>query len=188
MIHLIYDGSFEGLLSTIDLAISEGLAPEKIGKAGNFQTNFLARTIVVTTATARIENLSLMLSRKGLKNLLDDFRKLFLARPPAFELFLLNILKQHLQEEETKEPAVLSRFERLIKKFDKAVAQLESSIRFREEKGYLFFASIAPDFDALPLLADKLAHKYPHAWVIYDSKRKYGMEYDLEKVSPIYLG
>ncbi|RYZ82543.1 MAG: DUF4130 domain-containing protein, partial [Proteobacteria bacterium] len=50
----------------------------------------------------------------------------------------------------------------------------------------IFYAPIEPDFNVLPLIADFFRKRYAdQKWIIYDLRRKYGLFYDLEKVSEV---
>ena len=52
----------------------------------------------------------------------------------------------------------------------------------------MFHAVIEPDFNVLPLITDFFRKRYAdQAWLIYDSKRKYGVLYDLQQLSEVYL-
>jgi probable DNA metabolism protein len=65
---------------------------------------------------------------------------------------------------------------------------MEAFVRFRLTKDGLYFASIEPDFDVLPLISKHFNSRYAdQKWVIYDLKRNYGLYYDLEKVDIINI-
>lgn len=52
----------------------------------------------------------------------------------------------------------------------------------------LYFATIEPDFNVLPLNAEHFKKRYAdQKWIIYAMKRKYGIYYDLENVQTIQL-
>ncbi|HEY8402351.1 MAG TPA: DUF4130 domain-containing protein [Cytophagaceae bacterium] len=183
MVHIIYDGSFIGLINAYNYIFSNEITPTLIGRATNFQTNFLAKEVYINSEPNNYEQFLLFLTRKGLKYLEEPIYKTYLASPHGFEILIYNVIQEHLSER--GEQLFWKKFERIIKKIDKALIQLESGIRFKEEKGYTFFASISPEYNLLPLLAKNLTKKFPHTWVIYDEKRKYGLEYDLEKLECI---
>ena len=52
----------------------------------------------------------------------------------------------------------------------------------------MFYASIEPDFNVLPLISKHFKNRYAdQQWIIYDLKRKYGLYYDLDTVAEITL-
>ena len=58
--------------------------------------------------------------------------------------------------------------------------RMEAFVRFKLLKEDLFFASIEPDFDVLPLISSHFTKHYAdQQWMIYDFKRNYGLYYDL---------
>ena len=66
--------------------------------------------------------------------------------------------------------------------------RMEAFVRFRLTKDGLYFATIEPDFDVLPLISKHFKSRYAdQKWVIYDLKRNYGLYYDLDRVEIINL-
>ena len=60
---------------------------------------------------------------------------------------------------------------------------MEAFIRFQQSADGLFFATVEPDFDVLPLISDHFSRRYAdQRWLIFDRKRKYGILYDLNEV------
>ncbi len=66
--------------------------------------------------------------------------------------------------------------------------RMEAFIRFQKTADDLYYATIEPDFNVIPLLIDHFEKRYAdQRWLIYDVKRKYGIFYDLEKVDYVQL-
>lgn len=66
--------------------------------------------------------------------------------------------------------------------------RMEAFVRFQLTKDEVNFAQIAPDFDVLPLLSKHFRSRYAdQQWIIYDSKRHYGLYYNLRGVELIHL-
>ena len=56
---------------------------------------------------------------------------------------------------------------------------MEAFIRFQRTKDDLYFATIAPDFNVLPLIASHFKDRYADQnWLIFDNRRRYGIHYD----------
>jgi probable DNA metabolism protein len=52
----------------------------------------------------------------------------------------------------------------------------------------MFYASIDPDFNVLPLISSHFKNRYAdQEWIIYDLKRKYGLHYNLKTVEEITI-
>lgn len=65
---------------------------------------------------------------------------------------------------------------------------MEAFIRFQLTQDDLYYAVIDPDFDVLPLIKKHFHERYAdQAWLIYDTRRKYGLYYDKEKVEAVSM-
>ena len=61
---------------------------------------------------------------------------------------------------------------------------MEAFVRFQLTKDGLYYATIQPDFNVLPLLINHFEKRYAdQRWMIYDMQRKYGIYYDLQTTS-----
>ncbi len=70
-----------------------------------------------------------------------------------------------------------------LKKVHRERHRMEAFIRFQQSADGLFFATVEPDFDVLPLISSHFARRYAdQRWLIFDNKRKYGILYDLKEV------
>ncbi|RZK18389.1 MAG: DUF4130 domain-containing protein, partial [Pedobacter sp.] len=65
---------------------------------------------------------------------------------------------------------------------------MEAFIRFQKTGDGMFYASIDPDFNVLPLISNHFKNRYAdQEWIIYDLKRKYGLHYNLKTVEEITI-
>ena len=59
---------------------------------------------------------------------------------------------------------------------------MEAFVRFQLTKDGLYYCIIQPDYNVLPLISNHFEKRYAdQRWLIYDSRRKYGIYYDLKK-------
>uniref|UniRef100_F4C8I9 DUF4130 domain-containing protein n=1 Tax=Sphingobacterium sp. (strain 21) TaxID=743722 RepID=F4C8I9_SPHS2 len=66
--------------------------------------------------------------------------------------------------------------------------RMKAFTRFKKQKNGLYFAVIEPDFNVLPLINEHFMRRYAdQRWLIYDTKRDYGIYYDLNLVSEVKL-
>lgn len=78
----------------------------------------------------------------------------------------------------------------LIAKYTRSVGRerhrMEAFIRFKQLSDGLYFCTIEPDFNVLPLIAKHFTNRYADQhWLIYDQKRKYGIFYNLEDTQQV---
>ena len=79
-----------------------------------------------------------------------------------------------------------------LSKYAKSVERekhrMEAFIRFQKTGDGMFYASIDPDFNVLPLISNHFKNRYAdQEWIIYDLKRKYGLHYNLKTVEEITI-
>lgn len=64
--------------------------------------------------------------------------------------------------------------------------RMKAFVRFKLTKDNLYYAIVEPDCNVLPLIQKHFKDRYAdQKWLIYDSKRKYGIYYDLEQVATV---
>jgi probable DNA metabolism protein len=74
------------------------------------------------------------------------------------------------------------------KKVEREKHRMKAFIRFQKSKDQLYFASMEPDFNVLPLITRFFKERYAdQQWLIYDIKRRYGAYYDKRSLSEIEL-
>ena len=74
------------------------------------------------------------------------------------------------------------------KKVHREKHRMEAFVRFQCTKDKLYYSIIQPDFNVLPLIKNHFEKRYAdQRWLIYDSQRKYGLYYDLEKVEEVFI-
>lgn len=79
-------------------------------------------------------------------------------------------------------------FAQTLKKVSRERHRMKAFVRFQKSSDGLFFAVIEPDFNVLPLITDFFRNRYAdQRWLIYDVKRKYGLMYDSQSITEVYL-
>lgn len=74
------------------------------------------------------------------------------------------------------------------RKVEREKHRMEAFIRFQHSADGIFYCIIDPDFNVLPLILSHFKNRYAdQRWVIYDTKRHYGLYYNLESVEEIQL-
>ena len=81
---------------------------------------------------------------------------------------------------------ITSQLLKIKKKVSRERHRMTAFVRFRLTKDQIYFASIEPDFNVLPLLSSHFKKRYAdQEWLIYDVKRHYGIYYNLKEVSVV---
>jgi len=185
---LIYDGSFEGLLTAIFIVYEEQLDDAEILEERFYEPDFFAEAQQVytddTKATRVWEGL-----RKFPQFSASVYRS-FLTELPDKEIYILDAVRYVLKTKNDKDygqPSVL-KLAQLTKQVGREKHRMEAFVRFKRTKDDLYVALIEPDFNVLPLIAKHFKSRYAdQQFLIFDQKRSYGIFYDLERVEFVTL-
>ena len=65
---------------------------------------------------------------------------------------------------------------------------MEAFVRFQLTKDNLYYATVQPDYNVLPLICDHFEKRYAdQQWIIYDVQRRYGIYYDLKTTEVVEI-
>ncbi|WP_433835719.1 TIGR03915 family putative DNA repair protein [Flavobacterium anhuiense] len=192
MTQIIYDGSYEGWLTAVFEIYEYKLKDIVFAKEEISNSLLFSHTHSVITNNEkanRVENgLRQRLSYHGFNNLYFAF----LSEVEKIEETLFRFVKYVFASPINIE-GNLSRSEVLnVKKAahltGKESHRMKAFVRFKLTKDKLYYAIVEPDCDVLPLIEQHFKNRYAdQRWFIYDSKRKYGIYYDLENVSTVEM-
>ena len=181
-----YDGSFEGLLSCVFHIYATKTPPTQIALPDLLQTSLLDEVCHITTNTEHAERVI-----TAVDNYSDDrggrlIYHLFLSEIPEIEMTIYRLIKIIV---EAKDAGVLNNFAnatvlqaaQIDRMIGREVHRMHAFVRFQKTQSGLFFATVEPDFNVLPLLGSHFKSRYAdQPWLIMDCKRGFGLMYDLE--------
>jgi probable DNA metabolism protein len=193
MTTLLYDGSFDGLLTAVFEVFEYKFKDVEIRNRERFQQeNMFAEIHEVVTQNEKsdrvLKKLEASIGKAGIKQLL----MVFLSELPESEDLIFSAIKQSINNPENN---VLQNFTNddilQISKICKSVSRerhrMTAFVRFEKMTDGIYFAKIDPDFDVLPLIRKHFKDRYAdQKWMIYDLKRHYGLFYDLENCEFFY--
>ena len=189
---LIYDGSFDGFLTCVFQVYDLKLKQVLIQKDSESQASLFGKQNVVVADPVKADRVW-----KGLGKKTSNAGRLriyygFLSEKQGIEKLLLRYIQYIFEsrlpvDSDFSNPDVLE-LSKVAKSVGREKHRMEAFVRFRLTKDGLYFATIEPDFDVLPLISKHFKSRYAdQRWVIYDLKRNYGLYYDLDKVEIINL-
>ncbi|MGS2726251.1 TIGR03915 family putative DNA repair protein [Psychroserpens sp. BH13MA-6] len=190
--HLIYDGTFDGFLSCIFYIYEHNLDQVHIQNEFEVQERLFSEFETVITDIDKANRVW-----KGLKSKLSkmgcyQLYYAFLSEEAKIENTLLSYVRyafsnQLKADKNYANPYVL-KVAQTAKKVGREKHRMEAFVRFRLTKDQVYFASIEPDFNVLPLISKHFKRRYAdQKWMIYDIKRRYGLYYDLNTVEIIQM-
>ncbi|WP_018612103.1 TIGR03915 family putative DNA repair protein [Segetibacter koreensis] len=192
MVTVIYDGTFEGFLTAVFEVYEYKFSSVNITTKERFQQNVFNNhheSLFNEEKAARVwKGLTAKISAAALSQLY----KAFLSEETGMEDILLKYIQYAFAKKQTIESdysnaAVLTVIQ-TAKKVYREKHRMEAFIRFQLTGDGLFYAVCQPDFNVLPLIEKHFKSRYAdQRWLIYDSKRKYGIYYDRFKVETVQL-
>jgi probable DNA metabolism protein len=192
-IHYIYNGTFEGFLNVVFRAFENRTQPDQISISGTGGYDLFCDTEEVSADPAKAMRVWQGLIRKtSLKNA-QMIHTAFLSQLPGIEMQIWRYLNaiftttdgsyyQNMLDENVFQLVQTAR------KVKKEAHRFLGFVRFQQTPDGVLFAPIAPDHDILTLISGHFKNRYPEQqWVIYDTRRNYGMFYDREQIHEIEL-
>lgn len=189
---LKYDGTFEGFLSCVFYAYEHKLDLVSIEKIDSQKPSLFESSVEVISESQKAKRvwkgLSKKMSAKGKKKLYKAFLSEVTNIENALYYYIRRAMTSNVNiESDFTDPKILH-IEKVVKKVDREKHRMDAFVRFRLTQDGIYFATVEPDFDVLPLVADHFKSRYAdQKWIIYDLKRKYGIYYNLDDVQTVSL-
>lgn len=192
MYTLVYDGTFEGLLTAVFEIYDRKLFHVKLIK-GEWRSGAMFEEVLqIVTDEGRAKRVLLGL-RKRLSS--AGIQRLYIAHMAEMENednaivgFIRYVFDTDVNVEEDYGNKYVMRLSEILKMVRREKHRMEAFIRFQKLKDDTFYAAIEPDFNVLPLLIRHFKNRYTdQKWIIYDIKRRYGIHYNLHDTQYISL-
>lgn len=189
MTTLIYNGSFEGLLTAVFEVFEYRYEDHEIIAEQNFASKnlFASAHHVLSDPSKSSRVLNKIIQISG-DDTLRILLKIFLSEHPTKERLILISIKEILQNPEINifQNLTDSNFleiSKILKSMGREIHRMHAFVRFERLQDDVYFARIEPDFDVLPLIGNHFQKRYAdQKWMIFDLKRHYGINYDLKSV------
>jgi probable DNA metabolism protein len=192
MTRLIYDGTFEGILTAVFEIYERRLTHVKMEKGEFYSTALFEDLIHVPTNEAYAARVL-----KGLRKKISatGIQRLYIAHMAELEGDADNIVgyiryafDAPLNIEEDYGNKYVMRVAEVVQMMRRERHRMEAFVRFQKLMDDSFYAAIQPDFNVLPMLIKHFKNRYAdQKWIIYDLKRGYGLYYDLHDTEFISL-
>jgi probable DNA metabolism protein len=185
---LMYDGSFEGWLTGVFDIYERKFSNAKFVRPDQNQSAFFTDQHLVISDEQKAKRvwkgLQLKLTTRGL----NEVYRSFLSEIPGVENTLLSYVRHTFSSKGYfSHPDILA-ISQTARKVYREKHRMEAFVRFQRTADELYYAVVDPDFNVLPLIRNHFKERYAdQRWLIYDSRRKYGIYYDLNEVSEIQM-
>jgi probable DNA metabolism protein len=189
---LIYDGTFEGLLTAVFEVYDRKLTVVNLQKTGQDISAMFEHRLQVITDEARsarvLKGLKQKISSMGVQRLYAAH----LAEIDGDENNLMGYIRYAFDAAQNIEDdygnKYVMRVSEIVRMVRREKHRMEAFVRFQKLKDGIYYAAIEPDFNVLPLLIRHFKNRYTdQKWMIYDIRRKYGIYYDLHDTQFVSL-
>lgn len=181
---LVYDGTFEGLLTAVFEIYERKLYPVKLLKGEWRNSALFEEVIPIVTDEARasrvLRGLRKKLSAAGVQRLYISHMAEIAGEDCNVLGFIRHVFDNDQNIEEDYGNKYVMRLSEILKMVRREKHRMEAFVRFQRLNDGTFYAAVEPDFNVLPLLIRHFKSRYAdQKWMIYDLKRNYGLYYDL---------
>ena len=187
-----FDRTFEGLLTALFDAYDRKIFPDRLITEREPLPMFTEEEYVVITDTEKSNRVWRGLQKKLDKEVCSMLMHVWLSEEFGCEELLFRYMRKvfdvsHSVVTDFSDDDVLQ-----VKKIAYKVARerlfLLQFVRFQKAADDIFFASVSPQYNALPLAIRHFTDRFAdQKWVIYDITRNYGYYYDLKTVIEVTL-
>jgi probable DNA metabolism protein len=190
--HFNLYGSFEGFLSAVFQVYEEKLRDVTIQRKALASKTFFDTNQTIETNIEKAHRVWKGISKHCASEGKNNIYKAFLSELVGIENTLLHFIQRSLSEKKCihkdyTDPEIL-KISKVVKMVGREKHRMDAFVRFRLTKDGLYFATVSPDFNVLPLNAKHFKDRYTDQyWLIYDLKRDYGIHYDLKAVTYVKL-
>lgn len=193
MVTYLYDGSFEGYLTVVFDIYARKKFPNGIFTTKTYIPFLMEEKYEVSTHLPHAKRVLAGIEAKGSKDIMEKIYNVYLSEHPSMEMLLLNYIRLILEkgsaiEYDYRQPEIL-KVKEINKQIHREVHRMHAFVRFQKTTDDLYYATVIPDFNVLPLIGEHFEKRYSDQhWMIYDSKRNYGLYYDLHKTMTVEWG
>ncbi len=193
MILFFYDKTFEGLLTVVFDAYNRKTFPDKLLLTGEVAPLFVEETHTVITQEDAAKRVWAGLERRLSKQACYMLTNAWLSEVVGIDEVIFRYIckcfdaKIDRFEMNFGDEDVLYLFKQ-AKRVSNEGHYLEMFVRFQKASDDIYFASVAPECNALPIVINHFTDRFAdQKWVIYDVRRHYGFYYDLNSTVEITL-
>ncbi|MDW7677556.1 MAG: TIGR03915 family putative DNA repair protein, partial [Bacillota bacterium] len=173
----LYDGTFEGLLSTLYHGLRDGVRELRIEAESDFQPDLFTTPAHLPTDPRLADRLFALIRQEMSAMTLRHVYRMYLSESADAGTKLLPFLRKGFQigpginglmtDSEVYPVLALSR------QVARESHRLLGLLRFQELSNGLYYATYEPDFHQTPLIAPHFVHRLSsHPWIIHDVKRE----------------
>lgn len=182
MIDYIYDGSFEGLLTTIFYTFIEK-EPFTIFSTDTYSPNLFNNNRVISFEEDKFKRVYTAIDSKLSPLTLKKIYYVYLSNKKNKELLIYNYLKLCFKYSDNinlaKNNDIIINIDKTFKAVSKEAHLFTGLVRFREISPLTFYSKIQPDNNILPIILDHFTKRFSDQnFIIHDINREIAIVYN----------
>ena len=183
----LFDGSFDGFLTSVFEAYRSGLFPERIYASDDYQLDLARAPVDIATDAGKSARVQAGIARRLGGDAFDNVWTAFLSddrerHTKIFRFLALGFEAGRKACSQLAEPAVMDVYE-LARRVSRETNRMVGFLRFSAMEGGVQYAAIAPACNQLPCLAPHFADRMPDTpFVIHDTRRRIAAIYDTKGI------
>ncbi|MFV0470659.1 MAG: TIGR03915 family putative DNA repair protein [Paludibacteraceae bacterium] len=190
MILFSYDKTFDGLLSCVFFAFETKEIPDILLHTKEVKPLFVNKSFHITTEETKAQRVWEGLEKKISKSARKMILTVWLSELDSVDLLIFNYISKAFLHANSIElnfgDKDVIQCADIFKKMNTARQKAIQFVRFQKTADGIFFAPITPDYNIISLVAQHFKIRYAdQQWIIYDTKRKTGLYYDMSNISEI---
>ena len=187
-----YDGTYEGFLTCVFQTFEQNLEVHTITLENLMQASMFGKNEVVITDLEKANRVQNALKKRIAASGTRQLYWVFLSEKEGIEMDLLSYIKLVFKDEKfsTKDFGnhIVLKINQIAKQVHREKHRMEAFVRFKLTLDEIFFATIEPDFNVLPIILPHFEARYAdQKWIIYDLNRNFGIFYNLKETNFINL-
>ncbi|GGC27495.1 DNA metabolism protein [Parapedobacter defluvii] len=188
----VFDGSLTGLLSAVFIAYERRSDAVKVVSQDRYQPDLLGGGIKIDADSRQADRVWKGLAKRVGAAGLNTFYAAFLGEDAQGYQSLFDLSRAVFDRGgdimEDFGNVQLLFVSQLARKVHREKHRMEAFVRFQKTADGLFTSFVAPDYNVLPLIRRHFTDRYAdQRWLIYDSKRKYGLYYDGDSTAEVEI-
>ncbi len=192
MVTLLYDGTWNGLLTAVFEIYERKLSNVLVEAQQEHQPSMFRSALTVYTDKTKAQRVWTGLKKHLPAETAFQLYTCFLSEIADIGQTICSYMQLVFERKASPEGdyanAAVLRIAQINKMVHREKHRMEAFIRFQLTQDGLFYAGIEPDFNVIPLLLKHFKNRYAdQRWLIYDIKRQYGIYYDLHTVEEIEI-
>lgn len=186
MFHYIYDGSFDGLLTSIYEAYYGNDNIDDIVSQDSMEENFLIQKKFIITDKEKSNKVYTAIETKISEECLRRIFHAYLSELPRHGIIILRYIqlgfKLGPQVDLNLSMDIVREMDNIYHRVGKEAHRMLGLIRFKQLENGILYSSIEPDHNILGLIAPHFASRLSNEnWAIHDVKRGIGVLYNQEQ-------